>query len=211
MKINKILKSPHKILFTSSISSLVTLVFAVYNAYLGFRYGDSFGVSVAVYYLCLLCARLVALFLEKKCRTVLEENGKLIRRKAYIGLSVFMFFIDFCLIAPISIMVLAPKEYLFGLIPSIVFAAYTTYNVTNAIIAYRRTKRQNNLLYSFLRELSVLNSLVSVLSLQRILIMANGGMTEEMSKLCMVTSFGIFVLIVLFSVFAMKKNIKTSD
>ena len=208
--IKKFIKNPQKIVFNTMFSVLITFLFAIYNLFLGIRYSDSWGISIAIYYLCLIVARLSFLIVEKKIRKnekVLKEE---IRRKTYIYLSIFMFFIDFCLIAPITLMIIHPKDVYFGLIPSIAVAAYTTYKITIAIINYVKVKKYNNIMFKFVRELSVIDAFVSILTLQHTLIMVNGGMTAQMLKLSSATSFIILLAIIIFSIVSMKKTIKNT-
>lgn len=199
-RINKLIKNPKKIVISTMFSVLITFLFAIYNLFLGIRYLDSFGISIAIYYSCLIVSRLSFLIVENKIRkneNVLKEE---IRRKTYIYLSIFMFFIDFCLIAPITLMIVHPKDVSFGLIPSIAVAAYTTYKITIAIINYVKVKRYNNIMFKFVRELSVVDALVSILTLQHTLIMLNSGMTKEMMILSAVSSFIILLAIIVFSI-----------
>ena len=208
--IKKFIKNPQKIVFNTMFSVLITFLFAIYNLFLGIRYSDSWGISIAIYYLCLIVARLSFLIVEKKIRKnekVLKEE---LRRKTYIYLSIFMFFIDFCLIAPITLMIIHPKDVSFGLIPSIAVAAYTTYKITIAIINYVKVKKYNNIMFKFVKELSVIDAFVSILTLQHTLIMVNGGMTTQMLKLSSATSFIILLAIIIFSIVSMKMTIKNT-
>ena len=208
--IKKFIKNPPKIVFNTMFSVLITFLFAIYNLFLGIRYSDSWGISIAIYYLCLIVARLSFLIVEKKIRKNEKVLKEVIRRKTYIYLSIFMFFIDFCLIAPITLMIIHPKDVSFGLIPSIAVAAYTTYKITIAIINYVKVKKYNNIMFKFVRELSVVDAFVSILTLQHTLIMVNGGMTTQMLKLSSATSFIILLAIIIFSIVSMKKTIKNT-
>ncbi|MGN0798256.1 MAG: hypothetical protein ACI4L7_01640 [Christensenellales bacterium] len=205
---NRFFRSKHKILLTSLLSSITTLLFAIYNGYLGLRFGDVWGTSIAIYYLCLTVARTICLSVEKKLKGNEEDYRNIIRRKTYIGLSIFIFFIDICLFVPITLMVVSPKEVSFGTIPAITVATYTTYKIIMAIVNYNKTKKLGNLTYIFLRELSMIDALISILSLQHILIMVNGGMTNDMLILSAISSFAILTIIILFSFFTTKKMIK---
>lgn len=176
--------------------------------YLGIKYLDSWGISIAIYYFCLIIARLSFLIIENKIDKKDNATKETVRKKTYVYLSIFMFFIDLCLIAPITIMIINPKNITFGLIPSIAFAVYTTYKITLAIINYVKVKKYDNTMYKFIRELSVVDAIVSILTLQHVLIMVNGGMTNEIITLSSVTSFVMFLGIILFSIIAMIKTMK---
>ena len=205
---NRFFKSEHRILLTALLSSITTLLFALYNGYLGLRFGDIWGISIAIYYLFITIARIICLGIEKKLKGNEEDYRNIIRRKTYIGLSIFIFFIDICLFVPITLMVVSPKDVSFGIIPAIAFATYTTYKIIMAIVNYNKTKKMGNLTYTFLRELSIIDALTSILSLQHILIMVKGGMTDDMLLLSAISSFGILTIIILFSFFTTKKMIK---
>ncbi len=200
------IKNPNKIIFSTISSIIFTLLFAIYNGYLGLRYSDSWGVSIFIYYLCLIFARLLVISIEIKNKQSSDLSN--IRKKIYIGMSIFMFFIDLCLFAPITLMIIYPKDFVYGLIPSIVVAVYTTYKITMAIVNYNKTKKIDNLSYKFLRELSVVDALVSILTLQHTLIMANGGMTQDMMILSSITSLAILSTIIIFSILSMINSIK---
>ena len=108
-------------------------------------------------------------------------------------------------------MIIHPKDVSFGLIPSIAVAAYTTYKITIAIINYVKVKKYNNIMFKFVRELSVVDAFVSTLTLQHTLLMVNGGMTDSMQILSACSSFGILIVIIVFSICVMHKNLKTSQ
>lgn len=211
-KIKNFIKNPNKILVSTMFSVLTTFLFALYNGYLGFVFNDSWGISISIYYLCLISAKLISITVENKIKNKNYLNIQQIRRTTYVILSMFMFFIDICLIAPISLMIVNPKNVKFGLIPAIVMAVYTTYKVTMGIINYKKVTKTNNLIFKYVRELCVVDALVSILTLQHTLIMVNGGMTSGMKILSSLSSLGIFLIIVIFSVYEIvttkKSNIK---
>lgn len=196
-RIAAIIKSPNKILYSTLCSMTVTFFFALYNGVMGIIMNDSWGMSISIYFLCLTIARISALCCELKYR---QNKLKTTQKNAYIGLSVFMFFIDLCLIAPISLLITNPKDFTFGLIPAIVVATYTTYKVTIAIINFRKVKKTNNIIFKYLRELSIVDALVSILTLQHTLIMVNGGMTHDMLILSCISSFVILLFVIIFSI-----------
>ena len=205
---NRFFKSEHRILLTALLSSITTLLFALYNGYLGLIFGDIWGISIAIYYLFITIARIICLGIEKKLKGNEDKSKDIIRRKVYAGMSIFIFFIDICLFVPITLMVVCPKDVSFGIIPAIAFATHTTYKIIMAIVNYNKTKKMGNLTYTFLRELSIIDALTSILSLQHILIMVKGGMTDDMLLLSAISSFAILTIIILFSFFTTKKMIK---
>lgn len=211
MKIKNFFKAideTKKIFFSNLFTVLITSVFAIYNFYLGFKYGDSWGISIFVYFLCMIIARITVIFIEKKVRKKDTNEQLKIKRKTFLILSLFMFFMDFCLFAPISLMIIYPKKFTYGLIPAILVAAFTTYKLIYALVNYGKLKKTNNILFEYLGELSVVDSLVSLLMLQHILIMVNSGMTHNMMILSAVSSLIILIIIIIFTLYETVKILK---
>ena len=163
-----------KTIIVTIFSLLITFLFAIFNGYLGLIYGDTFGIGISIYYLLLVVVKTRSLLVEKSLisKDIQEKVQK--RKINYLISSIFMFIIDVCLIAPIIIMVLNPKQVSFGIIPAITFATYTTYKLVFSIINYKKANRTKNLTITLLKELDIVDALVSILSLQHILIMVNG-------------------------------------
>jgi len=198
----------YKTLFTSFFSLVIIFAFAVYNAYLGIKYADAFAKGISIYYVLLIWVKVATLIVEKKIVQKDDESKANIRRKNYIISSILIFIIDFCLIAPIILMVTNPKEVNFGLIPSIVMAVYCVYKISFAIINYRKSKRSKNLTIILFKEINIIEAIVSILTLQHTLIMVNGGMNKDMETLSFVTSIGFIGLIIVFSILSFWKNKK---
>ena len=213
MKIKEIFKNfknnlLHKTIFVSIFSLAVNIAFVVYNAYLGIKFGDAFAIGISIYYFLLIWIKTATLIVEKTNANK-EENIRLdARRRNYKISSIFVFIIDFCLIAPIILMVTQPKEVKFGLIPAIVMAVYCVYKIVMAIINYKKSKKSQNLTIILLREINIIGAIVSILTLQHTMIMVNGGMNEGMQKLSLVTSIGFLSLIIIFSIISFIRNRK---
>lgn len=216
MKIKEIIKTIrtnffYKTLYTSFFSLIIIIAFAGYNLYLGIKFDDAFAKGIAIYYVLLIWVKLATLIVEKKIVQKDDASKTIIRRKNYIISSILVFIIDFCLIAPIILMVTNPKEVNFGLSPSIVMAAYCVYKISFAIINYKKSKKSNNLTIILFREINIIEAILSILTLQHTLIMVNSGMNESMRTLSFVTSIGFIGLIILFSILSFLKNKKIID
>lgn len=198
-----------KTIIVTIFSLLITFLFAIFNGYLGLIYGDTFGIGISIYYLLLVVVKTRSLLVEKSLisKDIQEKVQK--RKINYLISSIFMFIIDVCLIAPIIIMVLNPKQVSFGIIPAITFATYTTYKLVFSIINYKKANRTKNLTITLLKELDIVDALVSILSLQHILIMVNGWMTSELRRLSLVSSLAILLVIIIFSILIFIKNFQS--
>ena len=187
-------------------SLLINLVFIIYNGYLGIKYFDAFSIGITIYYALLFWVMLATLIVERNIVKNNKEQKDKIRIKNYKISSIFIFIIDFSLIAPIILMVVNPKDVNFGLIPAIVMATYCVYKIIKAIINYKKSKKTNNLSIVLLKEINIIGAIVSILNLQHTLIMVNGGMNDDMKTLSFVSSVGFIILIIMFSIFSFVKN-----
>lgn len=198
----------YKTLCASIVSLTVTFIFTVYNTFLGIKYSDSFAIGISIYYFLLIWLRSATLLVEKK---IFSKNAAIktkVRIKNYSISSILIFIIDFCLIAPMILMVTQPKDVKFGIIPAIAMAAYSVYKITFAIINYVKSKKTQNLTIILFREINIIEAIVSILTLQHTLIMVNGGMDEQMKKLSFGTSIALIGTIIVFSILSFHTNRK---
>lgn len=148
--------------FSSAISTLISIVFALYNGALEIVYQSWWHGLICVYYLLLATIRAILIGTRRK-------NQKTIRMITYLLLLVM----DVSLIGPIYVMVSGERSYTYGLIPAIAMAAYTTYRITISIVHFRKSRKKDKSLLFELRMINMTDALVAVLSLQNALIIAN--------------------------------------
>lgn len=195
----------------SFVSSLITTLFAGYNIFLWFVYNAGWHLSIAVYYFLLVSIRIYTIFSEKKCHdsNMPDEQTERIRKRKFLIQNFFLFGIDLILIAPISLMVVQKREIHYSLISAIVVAVYTIYKVMIATINYIKSWKRQNLSVLMLKTINFVDALVSVLSLQYILVMMfGGGVKGDRLTLCATTSFVILALLLVISVCLTIKAIK---
>lgn len=180
--------------FSSAISTLISMVFALYNGALGIVYQSWWHGLICVYYLLLATIRAILIGTRRK-------NQKTIRMITYLLLLVM----DVSLIGPIYVMVSGERSYTYGLIPAIAMATYTTYRITISIVHFRKSRKKDKSLLFELRMINMTDALVAVLSVQNALIIANGGMNEGMRALTAWTSGGIYLVIVLITIMSFIK------
>lgn len=187
----------------SALSFFVTVAYTAYNVFLAVAYKSSFNLGISVYYALLLCIRSYVISAEVKFNKagyddVQKERG---RKKLFFIQSILLLVIDLALIAPVSMMVLQQKEVDYSEIPAIMMAAFTVYKIVTATINFIKTRKLNNSSVKILRNINFVDALVSVLSLQYILIMTfNGGTLIDMLALCALSTFAIWAFIVVISV-----------
>lgn len=81
-KIKKFVNNPNKIIFSAYFSALITFLFAIYNIFLGLYYADSWSISFSIYYLCLTCARVIVILIERKVNAYPQDFAVSIRKKS---------------------------------------------------------------------------------------------------------------------------------
>ena len=178
------------------ISLIMCFAFIVFNAFLGIYYLSIWNGTISVYYIFLLLIRLIILINESKIRDY-EENKKIEKRNKLFYISfIFLIILDISLIVPITLMVFNERSYNFGLIPAISLAAYTTYKITATIITYKRNRSNENISFRELKALDLIDAIISILTLQNTLIIANNGFDNKMYILTCITSFIAILLII---------------
>ena len=191
--------------FKTAVSSIgsfaATVVFAIYNGYLGIRHSSMWHGMICVYYLALVLLRGFLFAAEKKSAG--SEQREALRKKAYRTGSVLLLILNLSLIAPAALMVMQQKPVSLTLVPAIAMAAYTTLRVVMASVNLKRRKRSDNSLIRLLRAVSFVDALVSVLTLQNTLIMVTTeGNSTGLLPLTAISSGAIWLFVLLLSVAA---------
>lgn len=195
-------KNKEEILRFTAVSALVSLAFTVYNGAIGIIYGTVWNISICVYYFLLFAVKTMIFCCKPK-----EIKSE---KRLYIVTHIMLILMDISLALPAYLMVMNKRKYTLGLIPAIAAAAYTTYRITLSIIHYVKTRKSRAHFLAELRAINMTDSLVSLLSLQNTMILANGGMNESMYILSVCSSFVIFIIIIAITVksFLKIKNIQ---
>lgn len=184
--------------YTARISALITFGFTVFNGVIGILYRSVWNISICIYYALLAVVRRIIVRSQRK--TVDKHQDKEIIKKTYAVTHIILILIDVALVVPITLMVIGARNYTYGMIPAISMAAYTTYRMTMSIIHYLKSKRNENRFIRVIRTINLQDTLVSVLTLQNALIIANGDDMTSMMRLTMWTSAGIWGVILFFTV-----------
>ncbi len=151
--------------------------------------------SIAIYYFFLVLIRILIRSLEYSWRNLdsafLEKKRKIL----FVISMLIELVIDFSLIAPITLMVLAKRIVEINTLFAIAVAAYTTYKVIIASINFVKSRKNENISFRQLNLINIKDALVSVLTLQNTLIMVFGD-AEEMLMLSAFSSFAILAFVI---------------
>ncbi len=172
----------------------INAAFFTYNFLFGVFRRAIWNFSISIYYALLVVFRVVILCLEKKWSAAPQENADEKRLRLRTGISWCMLAMDFSLLAPVAMMVVSKRQVRYGIIPTIAMAAYTTYKVTLAAIHFTKRKRKGNLSVQLLREITLKDAIVSVLTLQNAMLMQFSEGTPSLA-LAAWTSAGMVLLL----------------
>lgn len=201
----------YKTITGSFISCCCTVIFSLYNGFLGVYLSSVWHSSICIFYLLLSMIRGSILITENKNRKRPEHIKTKCRGRTFIISSALLMVMNLSLILPISLMVTLEKPVNMGLIPAITMAAYTTYKITLASIYFRREKRNKskNILITELRTVNFIDAMLSILTLQNTLIMVNKSPYEEnsMFPVSVFSSAVIYILIVTSTVLMIVKTL----
>ena len=191
----------------ASFSCAATAFFALYNGYLGLFRASVWHGMICAYYLVLTLLR--GLILAAEANAAARGDGERLRRRICRIASLFLLALNGSLVVPISLLVLQRKPVTLTLIPAIAMAAYTFYKVTAASVRLARRKRAAGRLTALLRTIGFIDALVSLLTLQNTLIMVQtGGGDPGMLPLTAVSSFAVFLAVLLLSVSAVRREFR---
>lgn len=205
----------YQTLMSSAVSFGCTALFALYNGYLGLRYGSVWHGSIGIFYLLLMVIRGIVLLTEMRNQTRLAAEQNRCRRRIFLISSVLLLVLDLTLILPISMMVVLDKPVSMGLIPAIAMAVYTTWKITMASIHVGRQRRRSggNILVVELRTVNFIDALVAILTLQNTLIMVKRTTMDEnaMLPLSAASSAVIYAVIVVITVGMLQKGLRQTN
>ena len=216
-KIKSFLKSRKKdyifkTLVSSVVSFFVTIIFALYNGFLGIRLLSIWHGGICVFYLLLAVIRGIILLTEKNNGARNDKQKSETRQRTFIISAFILLLLNLALALPVSLMVVLKRPVNMGLIPAITMATYTTYKIIMAFIHIQKQKRSNhnNILIAELRTINFIDALVSILTLQNTLIMvkqipSNGN---NMLVLSSVSSAVIYAIIIFVTVRLLIKGVK---
>ena len=198
-------------LAASVFSALVTFVFAGYNVVLGVLHGTVWNVCIAVYYFLLVFMKFTMAWAEKRYHDagLTEDERRNRREKFLLWQSVMLFVIDLSLLAPVVMMIKSERVVDYSSVAAIAMATYTVYKTVAASLNYSKTRKSLNLGVRIIRDVYFKDALVSVISLQYVMINTFGdGVNGVMLTVSEVTGSLLWLLIVTVSAFSMVQAIR---
>ena len=123
-----------------------------------------------------------------------------------------LFFFFFSLAIPLTLMVLEQKNIQYSQTVAIANAAYAAYKLIMAIKNKKSANKSKNLSIKMLRFLNLKDALVAILSLQYTLIITfDKGINKNMQILCAISTFTIWLTLIIMSIVNLKKFIEIKN
>ena len=184
------------------ISTIMTLAFAIYNRVLGAVNKSIWHESIGLYYLLLLIIKLIIVLTQKDAKKRTFERKEKINKIVFYITGVILFLVNIALTVPIILMIKNQRTVIFGLIESIAIAAFTTFKVYMAIRNYIKNRKATNIIVKEIKTISLIEAIVSILTLQNTLITVNGSVEEDegLTTLTIVSSIAGLLIILYFIV-----------
>ena len=192
----------------SAFGSLaVTVIFALYNGFLGVYHASLWHGSICLYYLILIVLRWVLIAAGKKAVPACKREDSI--KRVYLKASVLLLLLNASMIVPITLMIRLQKPVSLTLIPAISSAVYTVYKVTLASINLKKRKKASNSLLRLLRTINFIDALLSITVLQNTLIMViTNGADRTMMIMSAISSAVILIFMITVSILGFIKGIK---
>ena len=184
------------------ISTIMTLAFAIYNRILGAVNKSIWHESIGLYYLLLLIIKVIIVLTQKDAKKRTFERKEKINKIVFYITGVILFLVNIALTVPIILMIKNQRTVIFGLIESIAIAAFTTFKVYMAIRNYIKNRKATNIIVKEIKTISLIEAIVSILTLQNTLITVNGSVEEDegITTLTIVSSIAGLLIILYFIV-----------
>ena len=194
--------------FKSAAGALaITLVFAIYNGFLGMRHASLWHGTICAYYIILVILRGTIIIAERMIPRSKDIDVSV--NTVYQKISFLLLILNCSLVLPVSLMVMQKTPVSMTLTPAIAIAVYTTYKVAKASVNLVRRRISTNNLARLLRTITFIDALVSILPLQNTLIMVcSNGEDRSMLPLTAITSALVWAAVLAMSLSAIMKGIR---
>ncbi len=156
-----------------SISSFImSVLFSVFNAYMGIVNRSIWYGALAAFYISLAFLRggILVYHKNKISRKGKSRNEEYLKVKTYKNSGVITLVLNIALSAAIAQMIFSEAHFTYIGWSVFAYAAYAFYKITMSIISFVKAQKQNDLTVRAIRNINLVDALVSILALQTALL-----------------------------------------
>jgi len=197
-------------LFSNVLSFIFTLALVIYHITLFIIFNGLWNIVISFYYILLSVLRFIILFNEYRYKIKMLDKDTMEnrRKKNLIYYSLLLLLIDISLNFPIILLAYQEEVREYNIIIAITFALITTIKFVLAIRGYIKTRKNYDTKTYIFKNITFTSALVSVISLQNVLISSVSDNPKDDAKIFVSTTFLIFGVILLVSILSIIKSIK---
>ena len=194
-------------------SFTMSLLFSAFNAYMGIANRSIWYGALAAFYISLALLRGGVLTYHKSrlSRKETIKNEEYLKAKVYRNSGIVTLILNVALSAAIAQMIFSKAHFTYIGWTIFAFAAYAFYKITMSIIALVKAHKQTDLTVTAIRNINLVDALVSILALQTALLNMFGDGTLDISLMNTMTGLVVSVASVtigIYMIISANKKIK---
>lgn len=147
----------------------MSLLFSGFNAYMGIKNRSIWYGALAAFYIALAFLRGGVLLYHKRKKGN-EQNDEYNKIKVYKNSGIITLILNVALSSAIAQMIFSSAHFTYMGLTIFAYAAYAFYKITMSIIALIKAHKQEDLTVRAVREINLVDALVSILALQTALL-----------------------------------------
>ena len=156
----------------SVVSFSMSVLFSGFNAYMGIVSRSIWYGALAAFYIVLAFLRGGVLLYHRRrvSKTILEENDDYIKLKVYRNSGIITLVLNVALSSAIAQMIFSNAHFVYVGWTVFAYAAYAFYKIITSIISFIKAHKQMDLTVRAIRNINLVDALVSILALQTALL-----------------------------------------
>ncbi len=156
----------------SIVSFVMSLLFSGFNAYMGIANRSIWYGALAAFYIALAFLRGGVLTYHKNRISKKEktQNDEYVKAKVYRNSGIITLVLNVALSTAIAQMIFSDAHFTYMSWTIFAYAAYAFYKITMSIISFIKAQRQTDLTVRAIRNINLIDALVSILALQTALL-----------------------------------------
>lgn len=151
-------------------SFLMSLLFSAFNAYMGIANRSIWYGALAAFYIALAFLRGGVLGYHKKRLGKKTQNDEYVKAKVYRNSGIITLVLNIALSSAIGQMIFSDAHFSYMGWTVFAYAAYAFYKITLSIISFIKAHKQDDLTVRAIRNINLVDALVSILALQTALL-----------------------------------------